>query len=677
MPNFAMFKERLLNNFSNRMTLTSNKNQGGIKFGAVGLIVTIGIVFGDIGTSPLYVMNTIMHVPGAHDTNYVLGAISCIIWTLTLQTTVKYVLMALRADNKGEGGILALYALVRKSKRKWLYMVAIIGASTLVADGIITPSITVISAIEGLKEINDSTPVVPIAMAIITVLFFIQQFGTRALGKSFGPIMLVWFVMLGVLGCINIPQYFPIVKAFNPYYAIRLLIENPEWFLILGAVFLCVTGAEALYSDLGHCGRKNITVSWIFIKVMLILNYLGQGAWTITHMGQIGVTTNPFFAIMPREFLFPGIVMATMAAVIASQALISGSFTIFSEAVNLKFWPQMTIKYPTNVRGQLYMPSVNIFLYIFCMLTILIFQTSSHMEAAYGLSITITMLMTTILLTFYLHLHKVSNLIVIPFFMFFFAIEGTFLAANMFKFVHGGWFTILLAGGFCTIMYIWYNAQKIRNQYLKFHEISKYFDIISDMRADITIPKYATNLVYITHSDSNDYIEDKVIYSIIHKQPKRADHYWLFHFEYIDDPNTLDYTFSPLIDDTLFRINVRVGFRVRPYTTLYLRQIIEDLISEGKFNIASGYPSLRKRNIAGDFRFIVIHRIYYPASSISTRNSMVMNMHNVIKHIGIKEEKALGLDTSNVIVENVPLIVRSGKPHKRIKKYEEVDEETM
>lgn len=653
------------------MITKSEKKNNGIKFGPLGLIVTIGIVFGDIGTSPLYVMNTIMHVPGTHDANYVLGAISCIIWTLTLQTTVKYVLMALRADNKGEGGILALYALIRRNKHKWLYVVAIVGASTLVADGIITPSITVISAIEGLKVTNPSTPVVPIAIAVISVLFFIQQFGTNIIGKSFGPIMVVWFLTLGVLGVMNIPQYFPILKAFNPYYAIVMLAENPEWFLVLGAVFLCVTGAEALYSDLGHCGRKNITASWFFIKVMLILNYLGQGAWAITHLDAIGATTNPFFAIMPREFLFIGIIMATMAAVIASQALLSGSFTIFSEAINLKFWPQMTIKYPTHVRGQLFMPSVNIVLYILCVITIASFQTSAHMEAAYGLSITITMLMTTILLTFYLHMHKVSKYIIIPFAAFFFMLEGLFLTANIFKFVHGGWFTILLAGMFCTIMYVWHNAIRIRNKALKYHDISKYFDILKDIKNDESIPRYATNLVYITHSNSKNRIEDKVIYSIIHKQPKRAEHYWLFHFEYVDDPNTLDYTFTSMIEDTLFRVNVRIGFRVRPYTTLYLRQIIEDLVSEGKFNLISSYPSLSKRDIAGDFRFIIIHRIYYPANSTSGRNNFIMMMHSVIKHIGIKEEKALGLDTSNVIVENVPLMVNNGKANRRIQKLEE------
>lgn len=652
------------------MALTSEKCPTINKFSALGLLVTLGIVFGDIGTSPLYVMKTILHANEGFSADYIIGAVSCIIWTLTLQTTVKYVLIALRADNNGEGGILALYALLKKHKRRWLYLAAIIGASTLVADGIITPSITVVSAIEGLKAVNADTPVVPISIAIISALFFIQQFGTSAIGKSFGPIMFLWFLMLGIMGSIHIAQYLPILKAFNPYYAIELLVSNPNWFLILGAVFLCTTGAEALYSDLGHCGRKNITISWSYVKLMLILNYLGQGAWIISHIGHIGDDVNPFYAIMPPHFLIAGIIMATMAAVIASQALISGSFTIFSEAVNLKFWPQLKIKYPTNVKGQLFIPSVNTFLYIFCILTILIFETSSHMEAAYGLSITITMLMTTLLLAFYLRMRGISKYVVVPFFALFGTIEGLFLTANMFKFIHGGWFTLLLAGGFCTVMYVWFNAQKIRAKYLEFNKINKYLDIISDIKQDLTIPKYATNLVYVSRSDSENFIESKVIYSMIHKQPKRADHYWLFHFEYLDTPDTLDYTFTPLIPDTLFRINVRIGFRVQPYMTLYLRQIIEDLVNEGKFNLTSGYPSLQKRGMAGDFRFIVIHRIYYPASSDSSRDNIIMNLYGIFKHLGITEERALGLDTSNVVVEKVPLIVKQNKDARRIKKME-------
>nr|MBP7471950.1 KUP/HAK/KT family potassium transporter [Prevotella sp.] len=646
----------------------NSKNKKVHKLTAIGLLVTLGIVFGDIGTSPLYVMKTIMHANAGYDANYIIGAVSCVIWTLTLQTSVKYVMIALTADNNGEGGILALYALLRKSSRKWLYVVAIIGACTLVADGIITPSITVVTAIEGLEAINPDTPVVPITIAIITVIFFVQQFGTSTIGKFFGPFMFLWFLMMGLLGCSHIIQYLPILKAFNPYYAINLLAHNPNWFLILGAVFLCTTGAEALYSDLGHCGKKNITISWIYVKVMLILNYLGQGAWIISNIGKIGFDVNPFYAIMPHGFLVIGIIMATGAAIIASQALISGSFTIFSEAMNLDFWPNLRIKYPTNVKGQLYIPSVNIFLYVFCVLTILTFRTSGHMEAAYGLSITITMLMTTILLTFYLKINNINKLLIGMFFFFFVTVEGCFLTANLFKFVHGGWFTIMIAGIFCTIMFVWYKAYTIRKEHLKFKKTSDYYSILSDIKRDTSIPKYASNLIYINRNIKKNEIEDKLIYSIINKQPKRADHYWLFHIDHLDEPNTLEYTFTPLIDDTLFNINIRVGFRIQPCISLYLRQIIEDLTKKHEFDITSSYPALKKYNIAGDFKFVVIHRIYYPASSNNSHNNLIMNIYSIIKHFGITEERALGLDTSNVVVEKVPLIINNTAVTRRIRR---------
>lgn len=636
------------------------------KLSLLGIFVTLGIVFGDIGTSPLYVMKTIVGSNPHYDAAFIIGAVSCIIWTLTLQTTVKYVLIALRADNKGEGGIMALYALVRRQHHRWLYLAAIIGASTLVADGIITPSITVTSAIEGLHAIDPSTPVVPITVAIISVLFFIQQFGTNVIGKSFGYLMFVWFLMLGILGCLQLPAHWDILRAFNPAYAIALLLHNPEWFLILGAVFLCTTGAEALYSDLGHCGKRNITLAWLFVKLMLILNYLGQGAWLIAQGSHTVAGVNPFYAIMPTHFLVPGIIIATIAAIIASQALISGSFTIFSEAMNMNFWPRLRIKYPTQVKGQLYVPSVNTFLYIFCILTILIFQSSERMEAAYGLSITITMLMTTILLTFYLRMKGVNKLAVGLLAAVFISIEGLFFTANLFKFVHGGWFTIMLAGGFCLVMYTWHIALIIRKKHLVFHRIASYFDILSDIKRDESIPKYATNLVYISKTNNPTLVEGKVIYSIINKNPKRADHYWLFRFDYVDEPDTLEYTFTPLIEDTLYRIDLHIGFRVQPLLTLYLRQIIEDLTAAGRIDLTSGYDSLRKRNIAGDFRFIVIHRIYYPASAASRRDNLIMNLYGIIKHLGISEERALGLDTSSVVVENVPLIIKRNENARRV-----------
>ena len=625
----------------------------------MGLIVTLGIVYGDIGTSPLYVMKAIIGATPTMDANYIIGAVSCIIWTLTLQTSVKYVLIALRADNKGEGGILALYALLRKQKMKWLYIFAIIGAATLIADGVITPSITVVSAIEGLNGIEPSTPIVPVSILIVTILFFIQQFGTNAIGKSFGPIMLVWFTMLGVLGIVNIPQYLPIFKAFNPYYAVRLLISCPDWFLILGAVFLCTTGAEALYSDLGHCGVRNIRISWIFVKTMLILNYLGQGAWVIANMNQIHEGVNPFYAMMPEYILMFGVIMSTIAAVIASQALISGSFTIFSEAMNLNFWPRQRIKYPTDVKGQLFIPFVNISLFVLCVLVIIFFGTSSRMEAAYGLSITITMLMTTILLGFYLHFKKISMFIVIPVVAFFFSLEMLFFIGNMFKFMHGGWVTIFIAGLITIVMYVWYNARKIRNRQMQFTKIQPYFKIISDIKNDSTISHYATNLIYLSKANNLDEIESKIMYSIINKNPKRSEHYWLLHVDYHDEPMMCEYDAKQLIPGTLYRVNLRLGFRIQPDVNVFFRQVVEDLVESGEFTLDSTYPSLRENGIGGDFSFIVIHRINSHENTFGLHDKFVMNAYSILNVFETSVPRAFGLDTSNVKVEEVPLIIRT------------------
>ena len=629
------------------------------KLSLMGVIVTLGIVFGDIGTSPLYVMKAIVRAGNPVNAEYIIGAVSCIIWTLTLQTTVKYVLIALRADNKGEGGILALYALIRRHSRKWFYFLAIIGASTLIADGVITPSITVLSAIEGLKVYEPETPVVPIALCIVTVLFFIQQFGTNMIGKLFGPLMLLWFSMLGVLGAMHIGDYIPILQAFNPLHAIRLLTSNPEWFLILGAVFLCTTGAEALYSDLGHCGINNIRTSWAFVKVMLILNYLGQGAWIIAHVDNLTSGLNPFYAIMPHGMLIFGIVMATIAAIIASQALISGSFTIFSEAMNLKFWPRQKIKYPTDVKGQLYIPFVNMSLFILCVIVILFFQSSERMEAAYGLSITITMLMTTFLLSAYLTIRRVNRWLTLLFLIVFVGLESIFFVANMAKFMNGGWVTMLLASVMIAIMYVWYNATTIRNSQIQIRDVRESFSIISDIKNDESIPKYATNIVYLTKLGGKYDIEQKILYSIINKHPMRADHYFLLHIDYQDSPSTLEYDVTTLVPDTLYRINLRLGFRIHPLVNRYFRQIIEDMVAQDGFSLGSSYPSLAKHNVMGNFVFVLINRIYSTITSFSFKERLIMDAYEWIDHLKLSMTRSLGLNTSNVLIENVPLTVKS------------------
>ncbi|MEI6455285.1 MAG: KUP/HAK/KT family potassium transporter [bacterium] len=621
-----------------------------------GLIVTLGIVYGDIGTSPLYVMKAIVGGADIISDQYILGGLSCIFWTLTLQTTLKYIIITLRADNNGEGGIFSLFALIRK-RTKWAYIFAIIGGCTLLADGVITPSITIVSAVEGLLAINARIPVVPIVVVIISALFFIQKFGTKLVGKSFGPIMFLWFLMLGLLGFFQILDHPSIIKALDPKYAYLFLTKAPHGFILLGAVFLCTTGAEALYSDLGHCGLKNIRVSWIFVKICLILNYLGQGAWVLNNSDAVNEWLNPFFAIMPHWFLITGIIISTAAAIIASQALISGSYTLISEAISLNFWPKIKINYPTNIKGQMYISSINWILYFSCLFVVLFFQRSSNMEAAYGLSITITMLMTTILLSIYLTTKKFPIYFILLFLMVYLTIEGSFLVANLNKFMHGGWFTLLLGGGLFIIMYVWFNGRKIKNSFIEFVKIENYYEILQELSKDNSIPKYATNLVFLTKANKVTDVESKIIYSILNKQPKRADTYWLLHVDILDEPHVLEYKVTKLIPGILNKIDFKIGFKVQPRVNLFFRQVLEEMNRNGEVDLESHYDSLRKYHIFSDFKFVVIDRIQNYDFDFPPREQFIMDMYAIFKRFGITEVRALGLDTSNVTVETVPLYI--------------------
>jgi len=632
------------------------KSSGIDKLTFGGLVITLGIVYGDIGTSPLYVMKAIIAGgAGTISRELIYGAISCIIWTLTLQTTLKYVIITLKADNKGEGGIFALYALIRR-RVKWVFLFALVGGASLLADGIITPSITVVSAVEGLRLVNSDVPVIPIVLIIISILFLIQQFGTNYLGKSFGPLMFVWFLMMGIIGFAQLIQYPDILKSFSPYYAYELLTKYPGGFLLLGAVFLCTTGAEALYSDLGHCGAKNIRSTWVYVKTCLILNYLGQGAWILNHTSIINSGVNPFFACMPQWFIITGILIATAAAVIASQALISGSYTIISEAIQLNFWPKVKVTYPTTIKGQMFIPSINIFLWVSCIFVVLFFKESSNMEAAYGLAITITMLMTTILLSVFLRFRRRNMFIIISFLFVYLFIECSFLVANMYKFKHGGWFTILMAGILFTVMYIWYRGREIKKRFFEFLKIDNYKNIILDLSKDESVPKYASNLVYLTRADFKTDIESKIIYSIINKSPKRADTYWFIHVHVLDEPRTMEYSVETIIPGVIMRVEFRLGFKVEPKINLYFKQVIEELVKRKEINIISKYESLKSHNIMGDFRFVVIDRIQNYDFDFSPFDQFIMDLYAWLKKIGISDVKAYGLDTSNVDVEKVPLM---------------------
>ncbi|MGA1976289.1 MAG: KUP/HAK/KT family potassium transporter [Bacteroidales bacterium] len=625
------------------------------KVSLAGLIITLGIVYGDLGTSPLYTVRAIINSAGTFNELLIFGSISCIFWTLTMQTTIKYVIITLRADNKGEGGIFALFALIKR-KSKWIAILTMIGGSALLADGVITPAITVTSSIEGLRLINSSIPVIPIVLTIFAVLFFMQQFGTNIVGASFGPIMVLWFLMLGILGFSQVLHYPAIFKALNPAYAIRFLTQYPGGFILLGAVFLCTTGAEALYSDIGHCGQANIRVSWIFVKVTLVLNYLGQGAWIMSHYTP-GTQIIPFFAIMPEWFLLPGIIISTAASIIASQALISGSFTLISEAVSLNYWPQIKILNPTFIKGQVYIPLVNWSLWIMCSLVVIFFRESSNMEAAYGLAITITMIMTTLLLSYYLKQTRVNPVIPMMIMAVFLTIEGSFLIANLHKFRYGGWFTLLLATLYFLVMYSWYFGRKIKNRHITFVNLSEYIELFRDLRNDRSVPRTATNLVYIIKANRQDQVESKVIYSIFKKQPKRADTYWMLHVDRVDEPDKLEYKVNHIIPGILIRIDFHIGFKIDPKINLFFREVVEDLVNSGEIKLESTFDSMRKHGLPGDFKFVLLDRIMLHDFKLSNTENFILALRNITRHIGIPEERALHLDPTSTIVEKIPIVI--------------------
>jgi KUP system potassium uptake protein len=631
------------------------------------LLIALGIIYGDIGTSPLYVLNAIISDKVITE-KLILGSLSCIIWTLTLQTTVKYVILTLRADNRGEGGIFSLYALVRRQK-KWLVLPAMLGGAALLADGMITPPISITSSIEGLRNIDELGPIpdstiVYIVLGVLTVLFFLQQFGTHSIGKMFGPIMLCWFIMLATLGAVHLQDDLHIFKAFSPYYAVELLTTYPKGFWILGAVFLCTTGAEALYSDLGHCGRSNIRRSWIFVKSCLILNYLGQGAYLLANFEGDKMTAqmlaegfNPFYAIMPQWFVLPGIIIATAAAIIASQALISGSFTLISEAMRLNQWPKMRINYPTEERGQLYIPGINTMLFLGCCGITLYFQKSSRMEAAYGLAITMCMIATTILFANYLVSRRVKPVFIYLFLTVYLSIELSFLSANLDKFPHGGYVTLVVGGGLFAVMYIWYRARKIKNRYVEFVRLEHYIPQIQELSNDKTVPKYATHLVYLTSANNPKEIEHKIIYSILNKKPKRADIYWFVHVDTLDDPYTCEYSVDHIIPNDIIRVEFRLGFRIEPKINLMFRKVVADLVANKEVNITSRYESLERNNVVGDFQFIVMEKFLSQDIELPIVERMIMKLYFWIKEYSLSEERGFGLDVSNVTVEKFPLIV--------------------
>ncbi len=634
------------------------------KVTAAGLLIALGIIYGDIGTSPLYVFSAII---GERDVteNLIIGSLSCIIWTLTLQTTIKYVWLVLRADNRGEGGVFSLYALVRRQK-KWLVIPAMIGGASLLADGIITPPISITSAVEGLEKIpalglhKGSETIMYIVIVILVLFFFMQQFGTATIGKMFGPIMSVWFLMLAMLGSIHIMDDPGIFRAISPHYTIEFLATYPKAIWILGAVFLCTTGAEALYSDLGHAGRGNIRISWIFVKTCLLINYFGQGAYILSHhLNQSKATDDikPFFDIMPHWFIIPGVLIATSAAIIASQAMISGAFTLISEAMRLNLWPKLKIRYPSEERGQLFIPGINTMMFAGCLAVVLYFQTSEKMEAAYGLAIIVTMIMTTILFSNYLVARRVKPGLIYVFLLTYICVELTFLLALLDKFIHGGYFTLILGGIMFSVMYIWFRARKIKNRYVEFVRMEHYVPKMQELSNDKSVPKYATHLVYLTSANNPKEIEHKIIYSILNRKPKRADIYWFVHVDTMDDPYTCEYKVEHIIPNDIIRVDFRLGFRMEPRINLMFRKVVEDLVANKEVNIISRYESLASTNTVGDFLFMVMEKYLSQDNELPFFERVIMKFHFWLKDHSLSEEKGFGLDLANVTVEKFPLIV--------------------
>ena len=648
------------------------------KFSIAGVLIAMGIIYGDIGTSPLYVMKAIV-TPEGHIENIskdlVFGGISCVFWTLMILTTFKYVYLALNADNKGEGGIFALYALVRRYKASWIIYPAIIGCAALIADGFITPPISVSSAVEGLANLGTRWGIdfkhidtLPIVLSILVVLFIIQQFGTNVVGKAFGPVMMVWFGMIAVLGLNQIVQNPAVLVALNPKYAVNLIfnytgeLSHLHGFWLLGAVFLCTTGGEALYSDLGHCGKENIRISWIFVFICLIINYLGQGSYLMTHFeGKPFDGNSVFYSLMSPEFLPIGIAIATSAAIIASQALITGCFTLVNEAMKLKLWPNMKVNYPTQMMGQIYIPWINWFLMSGCILVVLVFRESSKMEAAYGLAIVMNMLMTTTLLLHYLQKKRFNLWKIVAIGVVLLVVETAFMVSNLIKFSHGGWFSVLLATVLFFLIYMWYRAKELRKKHTNVVEFKPYLPMLKALMVDDTIPKEATNLVYMTITGDHKLIDSNIVYSLFKKRPKRADIYWFVHIDICDEPYIQQYKVNTIESGKVFFINLKFGFKVEHKVNRMFTKIVENMQENSEVDELSHYPSLRRFNMPADFKFILLNSRASIDDEISTFDQFVIRVYRILKKLSIPAQEDFGLEIANVESEIIPINVGKQK----------------
>jgi len=636
--------------------MEGSKDTSKYQLTVAGVLVSLGIIYGDIGTSPLYVFRSIVGSSVINE-DLVLGGASCVFWTLTLITTTKYIYLALNADNKGEGGIFALYALVRKFKAGWVIFPAIIGCAAIIADGFITPAFSISAAVEGLTIDYPDIPTMPIVITILVLIFVFQQFGTNVVGKTFGPIMLIWFIFIGFFGAVQLVQNPGVLRALNPMYAWNLLMIYPGGFWLLSAVFLCTTGAEALYSDLGHTGKSNVRMGWVFVKLCLLLNYFGQAAWLISQNGQTLNGRIPFYSIIPEPLLIFAIIIATAAAIIASQALISGTFTLVNEAMKLKLWPSTRIRYPSQMKGQIYIPAINWLLLAGTILVVLRFGRSENMEGAYGLAITFDMLMTTTLLVYYFTTVKKSRFRSALLAMLFFTLEGMFLVSNLDKFKHGGSFTFVIAFTFFLLMFILLKARGLRDRHTEFVDLKHYVPLIQDLQADTTVPKESTNLVFMAVADSKRYIDSNIIYSIFKKRPKKADVYWFLHVDTVDSPYTSKYSVDTIVPRKCFFVRIKLGFKADHRVNLLFARILHDMAENAEIDLVSHYDSLRKHSMPADFKFIILHSLASVDSEISTFDNLIIQGYRFIKKYSLSTEEMYGLELANVEVETVPIMV--------------------
>ncbi|MEL1242716.1 KUP/HAK/KT family potassium transporter [Flavobacterium sp. DGU11] len=637
------------------------------KITLAGSLIAVGIVFGDIGTSPLYTLNAVFH--GRIITESIaLGSLSCIFWTLFFQTTLKYVIITLQADNNGEGGILSLYALIRRYWGKWLIFPAMAGGAFLIADGIITPPISVASAIEGVQHVVPGFDTVPVIIAILIGLFVFQQFGTDKIGKIFGPAMVIWFSFIAVLGIMALTENPGALRAINPYYAYQMLVNNPGGFWLLGSIFLCTTGAEALYSDMGHCGRNNIRISWIFIKIALVLCYAGQTAWLLGHVGETVGNVSPFYHIVPPQIFWLALIIATAATIIASQALISGCFTLINEAIRLDIWPRHMVLFPGNVKGQLYIPAINWFLMTGCIGMVLYFRESTRMEAAFGLSVTLTMIMSTLLINYYLRAKRIPYPLVLITTGLFLCIEFSFLIANLQKITEGGWITLVIGFLLFMIMFVWWKGKKTKSAITPMVDIEQYIPRLKKLSVDETIPKFATNLVYLTVSASHRKIEQNIIDSILSGTPKRADIYWFVHVNVSNEPYGLNYSVDSIIKDDIYFIEFNLGFRIEPRIDFYFREVVLEMIHNKEVDISQRRESGYQKTLTGDFKFVVRDSFLSFDNNMPFWKNFIMKSFYNLKYLSVKEQVNFELDKSNLIVEKYPLVVTPYSGPKLVRK---------